>query len=72
MRAASARRVSTFCDPGTVRIALPLTKIPAHAEPPREPAAGPPPHAEEYLGRGRSQYLADITERGRQLNRGES
>ncbi|MGP3951494.1 aminodeoxychorismate synthase component I [Streptomyces sp. 7N604] len=45
---------------------------PADAEPPREPAAGPPPNAEEYLGRGRSQYLADITECRRQLNRGES
>ncbi|MFE9609901.1 aminodeoxychorismate synthase component I [Streptomyces sp. NPDC006012] len=45
---------------------------PAGAEPPREPAAGPPPNAEEYLGRGRSQYLADITECRRQLNRGES
>jgi para-aminobenzoate synthetase len=45
---------------------------PADAEPPREPAAGPPPNAEEYLGRDRSQYLADITECGRQLNRGES
>ncbi|MFC8824608.1 aminodeoxychorismate synthase component I [Streptomyces sp. NPDC057137] len=45
---------------------------PADAEPPREPAAGPPPNAEEYLGRGRSQYLADITECRRQLNLGES
>ncbi|MEV6423511.1 aminodeoxychorismate synthase component I [Streptomyces sp. NPDC051662] len=45
---------------------------PADAGPPREPAAGPPPNAEEYLGRGRSQYLADITECRRQLNRGES
>lgn len=45
---------------------------PADAEPPREPAAGPPPNAEEYLGRGRSQYLADIMECQRQLNRGES
>ncbi|MER8070758.1 aminodeoxychorismate synthase component I [Streptomyces sp. NPDC094034] len=45
---------------------------PADAEPPPEPAAGPPPNAEEYLGRGRSQYLADITECRRQLNRGES
>ncbi|WP_200308969.1 aminodeoxychorismate synthase component I [Streptomyces adelaidensis] len=45
---------------------------PAHAEPPREPAAGPPPNAEEYLGRDRSQYLADIAESRRQLNRGES
>ncbi|MFC9428041.1 aminodeoxychorismate synthase component I [Streptomyces sp. NPDC056987] len=45
---------------------------PADAGPPREPAAGPPPHAGEYLGRGRSQYLADITECRRQLNRGES
>ncbi|MFE7568910.1 aminodeoxychorismate synthase component I [Streptomyces sp. NPDC057539] len=45
---------------------------PADAEPPRGPAAGPPPDAEEYLGRGRSQYLADITECRRQLNRGES
>ncbi|WP_206269478.1 aminodeoxychorismate synthase component I [Streptomyces antioxidans] len=46
---------------------------PAAAErPPSEPAAAPPPNAEEYLGRGRSQYLADITECQRQLNRGES
>ncbi|MFH9349631.1 aminodeoxychorismate synthase component I [Kitasatospora sp. NPDC017646] len=45
---------------------------PADVEPPREPAVGPPPNAEEYLGRGRSQYLADITECQRQLNRGES
>ena len=45
---------------------------PAAAAPPREPAAGRPPDAEEYLGRGRSQYLADITECRRQLNRGES
>ncbi|WP_210944093.1 aminodeoxychorismate synthase component I [Streptomyces sp. MK37H] len=45
---------------------------PADAEPPREPAAGPPPNAEKYLGRGRSQYLADITECRRQLNLGES
>jgi para-aminobenzoate synthetase len=45
---------------------------PADAEPPREPAAGPPPNAEEYLGRGQTQYLADITECQRQLNRGES
>ncbi|MCL7382269.1 aminodeoxychorismate synthase component I [Streptomyces sp. 35G-GA-8] len=45
---------------------------PADSAPPREPAAGPPPDAEEYLGRGRNQYLADITECRRQLNRGES
>lgn len=45
---------------------------PADAEPPREPAAGPPPNAEEYLGRDQSQYLADITECRQQLNRGES
>ncbi|MCX4903459.1 aminodeoxychorismate synthase component I [Streptomyces sp. NBC_00878] len=45
---------------------------PADAEPAGDPAAGPPPNAEEYLGRGRSQYLADITESRRQLNRGES
>ncbi|KIF77174.1 anthranilate synthase [Streptomyces sp. 150FB] len=45
---------------------------PADAEPPREPAAGPPPNAEEYLGRGQTQYLADITECQRQLNQGES
>lgn len=45
---------------------------PADPEPPRVPAAGPPPDAEEYLDRGRSQYLADITECRRQLNRGES
>ncbi|MET9558122.1 aminodeoxychorismate synthase component I [Streptomyces sp. NPDC006645] len=44
---------------------------PAEAEPTRE-AAGPPPNAEEFLGRGRSQYLADIEECGRQLNQGES
>ncbi|EST32791.1 aminodeoxychorismate synthase component I [Streptomyces niveus] len=45
---------------------------PADAEPPPEPAAGPPPNAEEFLGRGRSQYLADITECRQELNRGES
>ncbi|WP_405826732.1 aminodeoxychorismate synthase component I [Streptomyces sp. NBC_01390] len=45
---------------------------PADAEPPGEPAAGPPPNAEEYLSRGRNQYLADITECGRQLAQGES
>ncbi|MFE9093595.1 aminodeoxychorismate synthase component I [Streptomyces sp. NPDC007264] len=45
---------------------------PADAEPPGDPAAGPPPNAEEHLGRDRSQYLADITECRRQLNRGES
>ncbi|AQU65032.1 aminodeoxychorismate synthase component I [Streptomyces niveus] len=45
---------------------------PADAEPPREPAAGPPPNAEQYLGRDRSQYLADITECRQELNRGES
>ncbi|MEV7866603.1 aminodeoxychorismate synthase component I [Streptomyces sp. NPDC088124] len=45
---------------------------PAAAEPPREPAAGPPPRAEEYLGRDRSRYLADISECRRELNRGES
>ncbi|MFJ6572149.1 aminodeoxychorismate synthase component I [Streptomyces sp. NPDC091292] len=45
---------------------------PPAAEQPREPAAGPPPNAEEYLARGRSQYLADIAECRRQLNRGES
>ncbi|MEU3345919.1 aminodeoxychorismate synthase component I [Streptomyces sp. NPDC006700] len=52
--------------------ALLMGLSPTAAEPPREPAAGPPPNAEEYLGRGRSQYLADITESRRQLNRGES
>lgn len=45
---------------------------PADAGPPPEPAAGPPPNAEEFLGRGRSQYLADITECRQELNRGES
>ncbi|MDX2546559.1 aminodeoxychorismate synthase component I [Streptomyces sp. WI04-05B] len=45
---------------------------PADAEPPGEPAAGPPPNAEEHLSRGRNQYLADITECGRQLTQGES
>lgn len=51
--------------------ALLMGLTPADPEPPREPAA-PPPNAEEYLDRGRSQYLADITECRRQLNRGES
>ncbi|MDX2934859.1 aminodeoxychorismate synthase component I [Streptomyces ipomoeae] len=45
---------------------------PADAEPPGDPAADQPPNPEEYLGRGRSQYLADITECRRQLNLGES
>lgn len=45
---------------------------PADVAPPREPAAGPAPNAEEYLGRDRSRYLADITECQRQLNQGES
>ncbi|MEH0417664.1 aminodeoxychorismate synthase component I [Streptomyces sp. B21-083] len=44
----------------------------ADAEPPGGPVTGPPPNAEEYLSRGRDQYLADITECGRQLNQGES
>ena len=37
-----------------------------------EPAAGPPPDAEEYLVRDRSRYLADIAECRRQLKLGES
>ncbi|MFC3435005.1 aminodeoxychorismate synthase component I [Nocardia seriolae] len=37
-----------------------------------EPAAVPPPHAEECLGRDRNQYLADIAECQRQLHLGES
>ncbi|TQE34789.1 aminodeoxychorismate synthase component I [Streptomyces ipomoeae] len=45
---------------------------PADTEPPGDPAADQPPNPEEYLGRGRSQYLADITECRRQLNLGES
>ncbi|EKX60633.1 aminodeoxychorismate synthase component I [Streptomyces ipomoeae] len=45
---------------------------PADTEPPGDPAADQPPNPEEYLGRGRSQYLADITECQRQLNLGES
>ncbi|MEU0134824.1 aminodeoxychorismate synthase component I [Streptomyces sp. NPDC006296] len=45
---------------------------PAVADPPREPAVGPPPDAEDHLVRHRGQYLADITECRRQLNRGES
>lgn len=45
---------------------------PAAADTPREPAAGPPPDAEEHLGRDREQYLADIAECRRQLNQGES
>ncbi|MEU2779524.1 aminodeoxychorismate synthase component I, partial [Streptomyces sp. NPDC007162] len=45
---------------------------PSDADPPYDPAAGPPSHAEEHLGRDRSQYLADIAECRRQLRRGES
>ncbi|MFD5540339.1 aminodeoxychorismate synthase component I, partial [Streptomyces sp. NPDC127079] len=55
------------------RTAALLTALdPADAEPPADPAAGPPAQAEEHLGRGRDQYLADIAECRRQLRRGES
>ncbi len=45
---------------------------PTDGEPDVVPAAGLPPDAEEYLVRGRDQYLADIAECQRQLNLGES
>jgi para-aminobenzoate synthetase len=45
---------------------------PAGAEPPDDPAASPHLDAEEYFGRDRVQYLADIAECRRQLNLGES
>ncbi|MEU3520589.1 aminodeoxychorismate synthase component I [Streptomyces sp. NPDC006654] len=55
------------------RTAALLTALnPADAEPPDDPAGGPPAQAEEHLRRDRDQYLADIAECRRQLNRGES
>ncbi|MET8976720.1 aminodeoxychorismate synthase component I [Streptomyces sp. NPDC004539] len=45
---------------------------PAGAEPSYDPAAAPPPDAEDHLTRDRDRYLADIAECRRQLNLGES